>query len=637
MLSWGRRVGAAAFVAGLSVLGPQTIAVADAGGDSPGGRAGSAGSGAAAAESAAPARAAHHGARGVVTSSAESRPTVRGEGPAPRPGAAVSIPAGRADGSRSDAPVRPQTAVHPAPAAAVPHSSSAAVQAPVGDGTGTPAAKAAAPAAAVTAAPLTGAQQPPGVPVDGGRPIGPIESVGLHVMVALDRIDTAIYGVLGAAAKWLSGLPATPVTEFLQGTLMLVRRTFFDQPPTLHPTQLTGQVSGPITGTIGAVDPEGEPITYRVVDAPQSGDVVVNADGTYTYNPGPGFDGSDAFVVEAGDQKPKAALLAPGVSSALQGNILEPRRPAGTEALVTVKQGTTPQVTFTFTYADEDARVAWEAHPKALPTLQYAAFNLAKAVNPEYSVNLTYELDVTSSGLASAGSPRLNTTDQGFYMTVVQTKIIKGSIPSNPKNDGTIDFNFSPTYQKVAGGLRLPAKWNYVNNVKSNEYNFENVATHELLHSFGFNDNVKKPGCNAVECTDNGKGTPTTKPKTNWFYYDQFTGNSKGDRAINAATYRWNPAFDTNLIAGEGSANGLYFTGVNAQQAFGQKPVPLLSENPYSNSSVSHLNDYYFTGDDFSAGNGRQLMNAYDEAGVKVPTSLSKIEIGMLKDLGYRM
>ena len=64
-----------------------------------------------------------------------------------------------------------------------------------------------------------------------------------------------------------------------------MRRTFFDQAPTLNPAQTTGQVSGPITGTLGAVDPESDPMTYSVVQAPQDGAVTLNPDGTFDYAP----------------------------------------------------------------------------------------------------------------------------------------------------------------------------------------------------------------------------------------------------------------------------------------------------------------------------------------------------------------
>ena len=91
-----------------------------------------------------------------------------------------------------------------------------------------------------------------------------------------------------------------PIREFFEGAALLVRRTFFNQAPTVDPVQLTGQSEGPITGVINAVDPEGDPLVYSISQAPRYGSAVVNADGSYTY-PGPGFTGIDSFIVEAAD------------------------------------------------------------------------------------------------------------------------------------------------------------------------------------------------------------------------------------------------------------------------------------------------------------------------------------------------
>lgn len=111
---------------------------------------------------------------------------------------------------------------------------------------------------------------------------------------------------------------------------MLVRRTFFDQAPILNPVQLTGRAGGPITGSVGAVDPEGDPLTYRVVQAPQSGALTITTDGIYTYTPSARFLGHDEFIVEASDKPwPKP----------LYGNWIDPRRPDGTQAVVVVEQG----------------------------------------------------------------------------------------------------------------------------------------------------------------------------------------------------------------------------------------------------------------------------------------------------------
>ena len=50
--------------------------------------------------------------------------------------------------------------------------------------------------------------------------------------------------------------------------------------------QLTGQSGGLITGSVGAVDPEQEQVSYSLTQAPKYGSVVIASDGTFTYTPG---------------------------------------------------------------------------------------------------------------------------------------------------------------------------------------------------------------------------------------------------------------------------------------------------------------------------------------------------------------
>jgi hypothetical protein len=107
--------------------------------------------------------------------------------------------------------------------------------------------------------------------------------------------------VLDATQNWLSTLPANPVSELLEGALLLVRRTLFNQIPTIDPVQIKTTVSGQILGTLGAVDPEGDALTYSLTEAPKLGTVQVSSDGTYTYTPGADFSEGDSFSVAVND------------------------------------------------------------------------------------------------------------------------------------------------------------------------------------------------------------------------------------------------------------------------------------------------------------------------------------------------
>jgi len=53
-----------------------------------------------------------------------------------------------------------------------------------------------------------------------------------------------ITGFLISSSNWFSGQPANPVTELLQGAMLLVRRALLDFFPSLNPGQTTGQTTG---------------------------------------------------------------------------------------------------------------------------------------------------------------------------------------------------------------------------------------------------------------------------------------------------------------------------------------------------------------------------------------------------------
>ena len=183
-----------------------------------------------------------------------------------------------------------------------------------------------------------------------------------------ERFDSVIYGLLDVVSNCLSKFPANPITDLLQGAWLTMRRTFFNQAPTLDPSQTSGQLSGTITGTPGAVDPEGDQLMYAVLQNPAQGTVNLNPDGTFTYTPDRTSDGRDVFIVGARDTNEPI-------------NVLDPFSNGITEALVTVEQGTTPRVNYAFTFKqttylfpfriqrwDEEAEVALEWAAINLPT-----------------------------------------------------------------------------------------------------------------------------------------------------------------------------------------------------------------------------------------------------------------------------
>jgi hypothetical protein len=110
-------------------------------------------------------------------------------------------------------------------------------------------------------------------------------------------INTAVVGVLDATQNWLSTLPANPVSELLEGALLLVRRNLFSQPATVVPVQTVTTATGQIRGSLGAISPQGSPLSYTLTSDPLLGTVEVSPDGTYVYTPGTDFSEYDTFSV----------------------------------------------------------------------------------------------------------------------------------------------------------------------------------------------------------------------------------------------------------------------------------------------------------------------------------------------------
>lgn len=365
---------------------------------------------------------------------------------------------------------------------------------------------------------------------------------------------------------------------------LLIRRTFFNEAPTVAPVQVTGQTTGDITGTVGATDPEGDHLVYKVIQQGHYGTVAVDSAGNYTYTPdNPGANVVDSFVVSATDTGPHINLLnwfrTPSTYAA--GAIYQ--EPAGT-----------PKITYTFTYGNGSQ--FWSSAARA--ELAATAIYLSSYFEPQHNVNITYavtgQFSLAGSTLASAGSDLIS--DTGFSSTVVQNKILTGVDSNGSTADGTITWNFGYAwgYTTVIGG----------------QYDFQSTAMHELLHTYGFLSVVDKAGNNTVP---------------NWTTFDSHIVNKNGDSVFNGTTF--NTAYNSNLTGGNG---GLYFGGPNAVAAYGG-PVPLYTPNPWeSGSSMSHLDDNTFTG------SMAKLMNAASDTGLGVRT-LSTVEIGIMKDLGYTM
>ena len=119
------------------------------------------------------------------------------------------------------------------------------------------------------------------------------------------RVDAAVVKAFHGLMNFISTLPVNPITSWLEGGLLMVRKSLFNQTASVSATQ-TVNSSALIRGKIDLIDPEGDGWTVEVVGNPSLGTVVLdpasqaNGIGTikYTYTPGEGYAGDDSFVVK---------------------------------------------------------------------------------------------------------------------------------------------------------------------------------------------------------------------------------------------------------------------------------------------------------------------------------------------------
>lgn len=401
------------------------------------------------------------------------------------------------------------------------------------------------------------------------------------------QVAKQIDDIVAFSNSVINGLPVDPATrKWLQDAALVVRRTVLNQDPTVAPIQVSGKLTGPITGQIGAVDPDGDQLVYRVNQGPKTGTVVINNDGTYTYTPIAGFDGVDTFTVTADDL-------------GMHINLIDLFDRPGTQGSVIVNQGA---IKYHFIYGANDQY--WtpdrqEALNKAADALTVYLV-VTKPVVLDYTVKSIYATDGEDKDtLASALSPLIGTA-AGFYPTVIQNKLQTGIDANGAAADGVVEFNFAHT-------------WDLSDSVSDEAYDFKSTAMHELLHSFGFYSEA---------------GDPEDQQGTTWSTYDSFIVTADGTRPI-APNGVWNEAYDGTLIGGNG---GLFFNGPNSLAAYG-KPVPLFTPTTWSGgSSMSHLSDPAFT----TNGKPTVIMVSGDGEGQGIRV-LSPVEIGILRDLGYRV
>jgi beta-glucosidase/6-phospho-beta-glucosidase/beta-galactosidase len=99
---------------------------------------------------------------------------------------------------------------------------------------------------------------------------------------------------------------ASTALDLLAGAGRELQRTFANRYPTTNPTTAAPTADGVVTGSLGAIDPEGDRLVYTVVGTPSLGRVSIDqATGDFTYTPVvdvASYGGTDAFTVSISDE-----------------------------------------------------------------------------------------------------------------------------------------------------------------------------------------------------------------------------------------------------------------------------------------------------------------------------------------------
>ena len=74
-----------------------------------------------------------------------------------------------------------------------------------------------------------------------------------------------------------------------------------NQAPVALNTSVSGQQGSTIGGMVSASDPDGNALTYALVNGPAHGALSLHPDGSFTYTPTAGYNGADSFSFEAND------------------------------------------------------------------------------------------------------------------------------------------------------------------------------------------------------------------------------------------------------------------------------------------------------------------------------------------------
>jgi VCBS repeat-containing protein len=128
--------------------------------------------------------------------------------------------------------------------------------------------------------------------------------VGALLVIPSAIVDVATTVVAAILSPFVSSGPTAPAEPpLLWAVLGWVRREFFNSRPNAVADTVTTTQNVAATGNVltNDVDADGDSLKATLVDGPQHGDVSLNADGSFTYTPDNGYQGSDTFTYRTSD------------------------------------------------------------------------------------------------------------------------------------------------------------------------------------------------------------------------------------------------------------------------------------------------------------------------------------------------
>ncbi len=231
-----------------------------------------------------------------------------------------------------------------------------------------------------------------------------------------------------------------------------------NNPPIAQNDNAQTLMNQPVPGKVtnNDIDPDGDPLTATLLGQPSNGGVIMNPDGTYTYQPDPGFVGTDKFCYKVCDSKNAcdSACVTVTVSPDLNGNAND--KPNAQDDAVLTKVNTPVSGSMKPNDSDPNGNtLTYTTTPVSAPT--NGTVTISSNGNYVYTPANNYAgTDKFTYKVCDNGVPSLCDTAT-VYITITPAKIdAVNDIANTPKNtsvSGNVQTNDDPQGQPVITGI----------------------------------------------------------------------------------------------------------------------------------------------------------------------------------------